>query len=144
MKTKKTDFARVALLALLSMPFALDASAAPREISLGQDAISLTPIEGDVVSVSSMCPSNARCVIDGTKVRLRFTLLGCVDKLALTYSAKEGRNGELDVYVSALNVGTEASRRTRCIIAETQERTLSFPMQFGDVKVNFLTAVSPR
>jgi hypothetical protein len=81
------------------------------------DAIALSKLESvklvSVLPYRKPCPSGARCQ-PATQVTIEFTLLGCLDELGPVSIASSQVDNNYTVYVSAINIHTEASTRARC------------------------------
>ncbi len=102
--------------------------------------LGMTPISGVVERVSPLCPPEVTCITNGTVVDLEFTLLDCRDELApLTYEAIE-ENNKLHIFISAMNLHNESSRRADCIDVPKVKRQIVLANQLGEVKLHFLGA----
>jgi hypothetical protein len=85
----------------------------PETVMLAEGSATLTPITGQVVSRKPMCPKGKICIQNGTNLKIKFALGGCMDTLSnvthlVDYTSRT-------VYVSAQNVGNKESMVTMCI-----------------------------
>lgn len=90
-------------------------------------------IAGEVVSASPLCPPGARCITDGTSLRLRFTL-GCLDQ----FGEYDYRRTEDGLIVGMIGLFSAKSKAVRCIRANTKEVTLTLVNAFPPFEVQFM------
>jgi len=99
--------------------------------------LALSPISGQISSVDHLacialagrnCPAT-------TLVTVKFVLFGCVDRLGpVAYKAVPRGNGDVDVYMSALNVHTDLSTRVNCIRATEAEQTILLATEYYEIE----------
>lgn len=126
-------------LALASVIFAPFANA--EVASLGDKAVGLSQLKGEVVDVRALCPAGVTCIANGTVISLKFTLAGCFDTLGpVSYDVDASEEGKLKVYVSALNIHDKRSAAAFCYVAPTAHATITLISKYGTPDVRFLAA----
>mgnify|MGYP000013385226 CR=1 FL=1 len=126
------------LFALIS--FAANSASAATYYKIQGEARALTPIAGVVTSTQPLCPAGVTCIANGTVINLEFGLLGCADELApITYEAIE-KDGDLHVYVSAINLHTKESTVSICQRFPIQPAQVILVNQYGNLKMHYLGA----
>lgn len=90
-------------------------------------------IAGEVVSADPLCPPGARCITDGTSLRLRFTL-GCLDQ----FGDYDYRRTEDGIVVAMIGLVSAKSKAVRCIRANTKDITLTLVNAFPPFNVEFM------
>lgn len=90
-------------------------------------------IAGEVVSVTPLCPAGARCITDGTSLRLRFTM-GCLDQFG-QYDYRITGDG---IIVGMIGMVSAKSKAVRCIRANTKDVTLTLVNSFPPFEVQFM------
>lgn len=89
----------------------------PETTMLAEGSVSLTPIAGEIVGRKSLCPKGKICIQDGTILKVRFRLGGCMDTLSNVTTSVDYQSRT--VYVSAQRVGNEKSWSTMCLVEPT-------------------------
>lgn len=104
--------------------------------------IGLSSIQGELLRVKRLCPKGKICKMNGTKITLTFTLAGCLDNLGpVLYKAERDLLGNLDLYVSALNVSTYESTKVKCFKMPEEEFSITRLNEFykaNQIRLNFL------
>ncbi len=108
-------------------------------LELKDSPYSLRTIRGGVLKhTESLCPEGHLCLTDGILITIEFTLQGCIDQLGpVSYHAVQ-KDGEVDLYVNAINVHDVKSNSMRCIKMPTKEYTIRLANYFGKVNLIFL------
>jgi hypothetical protein len=90
-------------------------------------------IAGEVVSVSPLCPPGARCITDGTSLKIRFTM-GCLDQ----FGEYDYRRTEDGIVVGMIGMSSAKSKVVRCVRANTKDVTLTLVNAFPPFEVQFM------
>lgn len=101
-------------------------------VELRREHEAVYSVKATLVNAGTMrpsCPPNAMCA-PASFVTLAFTLNGCVDDMGpvSVRLQQDAKTNKIDLFVNALAFADEASKRTRCIAANTQ--VLTFPVGF--------------
>lgn len=108
---------------------------AQESYQLPEGSLKLTSLTSATVRFSSLCTPGTVCVVDGTRVKLSFTLPGCVDKLGpVQYTfTRHGKHGRL--YVAAQAVEVEDSMIVKCFAPNVQSIEIPLIGQFHPINV---------
>ena len=102
---------------IISLFTLIPTSNASSHYMLPKDAVSVSPAVHDSVTFGELCPADMQCLVNGTSVRLKYTLNGCLNQfLPVQYSLQkiEGRNV---LFLTALEVETRGSMTAKCVRA---------------------------
>ena len=108
-------------LAQASMAFASEGFKLPK------DAGALVPLQGEIVSIRPICPSNpsgVSCLAVGSRITIKFVLPGCLDVLAPVQSMAAEIDDQTHIFISAQAVTRKASLSAFCIRANEQTATV--------------------
>lgn len=108
----------------------------PVTTPLAKGSISLTPIAGEEISRTPMCPKGDVCILDGTNVNLQFRLGGCMDTLSAVSYMVDYKSQTL--YVSANHIGNEESASTMCLIEPIVVVNVPAYGLFGNFEVRYV------
>ena len=85
-----------------------------------------------VIDQSPICPRTPGligCMAYGSKLQLKITLNGCLDRLGPVFHHIEIKKHKAIVFVAAVNIHTEESETTQCITAPTEFKTITVPFE---------------
>lgn len=137
---KKLNRTMAVISLIFTMVFSITAFAKTHDLFRGD--YRLTPLKGRLYSIQSLCPKGARCLVDGTVVKIEFTLLGCQDRLGpVSYEVLHRDNKTVDIVVNAVNIENEKSDRVYCYLKPTHILNLSMVNKFyrsSDIKIHYL------
>jgi hypothetical protein len=120
------------------------------QIEGGDKALDRAHVE--MIDQSAVCPRGAglvSCMAYGSKIQLKITLNGCLDRLGPVFHHVEVKKHKAILYVAAVNIHTQESEVTRCVAAPTEFRTITIPyegrLEVRNMAVNgeILPAVDP-
>lgn len=108
---------------------------AQESYELPEGALKLTHLTSATVRFSSLCTPGTVCVTDGTRVKLSFTLPGCVDKLGpVQYTfVRHGKYGRLLVAAQAVEVAD--SMIVKCFAPNVQSIEIPLVGRFQPINV---------
>ena len=94
------------------------------------DIVSVFPVAIQKVEISQLCPKNALCILDGTSVKLSFTV-PCAGALGpVSVRLIEDNNGGAKLYVSAVSFASSKSAVSRCSELPVETFSVSLPSTF--------------
>lgn len=101
-------------------------------VYLDQGDKSLGRAHVEIVDQSPICPRTpgmVSCLAFGSRVQLKITLNGCVDRLGPVFHHLAVQKHKAILYVGAVNIHNEASEVTKCIAAPTEFKTITVPYE---------------
>ncbi len=94
----------------------------PPSVSLPNDANSIRPISGEIYLTTEMCPKDAVCVTNGTRIHLKFMMHGCVDEFGVFEWNFDSDSNHL--VIMATNVHRELSKNIVCLEQNIKYKTI--------------------
>ena len=131
------------LILILSFFASLQAFAQPIPVfELKEGDLSMYPMTGhyEVVYAVPDCPDGALC-LPTTHVMIQYILGGCMDRAVALEKIAYNDNGNIDIYVTALNISTKASQTVKCIAPPTYQQNIFLGggmISEESIKVHFL------
>ena len=99
--------------------------------------LNLSQAEGQIISVKEICPTvpgRATCMAIGSVVEVEIALQGCMDRLGGYFTHFEVVDGKGKLFLSAVNISNEVSRRVMCVKAPTEHITIQIPFE-GEIEL---------
>lgn len=99
-------------------------------IEAGDKALGRAHVE--IVDQSPICPRTPgliSCLAYGSKLQLKVTLNGCLDRLGPVFHHVEIKKHKAIVFIAAVNIHTEDSEVTKCIAAPMEFKTITVPFE---------------
>jgi hypothetical protein len=120
------------------------ASAQAQVLTIPQRTTHLTPIQGKITEVRQVRVPRGDAVTGAeTRVTLQFRLAGCLDSLMPLVSHYEVREGDVSIYVTALNAHNEASRVALCAAMPSASARVSVPGVFQPNQIRMVFLGNP-
>ncbi len=110
-------------------------------LTIPERTTGLTPLKGKITEVEQVrVPVSDTVTGSETRVKLEFTLQGCLDSLMPLISHHEVQGRRVTIYVTALNAHNEESRVAQCVAIPKTSAQVSVPGVFGrnQIRVVFL------
>lgn len=123
------------LFLLLSLMLSQSIFAAKVPIQKGD--LNLSQAEAQIISVKEICPKvpgRATCMAIGSVVEVEIALQGCMDRLGGYFTHFEVVDGKGKIFLSAVNISNEVSRRVMCVKAPTEHITIQIPFE-GEIEL---------
>ena len=103
---------------------------------------SLSQAHAQIIEVKKVCEPNeygASCRAYGSSVKIKVTMIGCIDHLGGTFSNFTEVDGKGVLSFGAINIANKNSEVTRCVQAPSEIVTVSVPFegQIELVQMNF-------
>ncbi len=108
-------------------------------LPLPERTTGLTPIEGTVETVEQVRDTRGA----QTRVTLKFTLQGCLDKLMPLVSHHEVQGRRATIYITALNAHNEESMVTNCVAIPQASAQVSIPGTFQQNQIQVVFVGKP-
>lgn len=121
------------LILVITAMFALTTNAHAYErviIDGGDKALGRAHVE--IIDQSPLCkraPGLVACMAYGSKIQLKITLNGCLDRLGPVFHHVEVKKHKAILYVAAVNIHTAESEVTKCVAAPTEFKTITIPYE---------------
>ncbi len=116
---------------------------------LKKDDLSISAASAKIVNVSKICPAYSgrpSCTAIGSRISIRVTLNGCLDRFGGYFSRFEEIDGKGYLFFSAINIFNKGSTVARCVAAPTETVTIMTPFE-GEielVKLDYMGSVLPQ
>ncbi|WPU66903.1 hypothetical protein [Peredibacter starrii] len=123
---------------LLILSFIISQSIYARGIvPIKKGDLNLSQAKGEIISVKEICPripGRATCMAIGSVVEIEIALQGCLDRLGGYFTHFEVVDGKGKIFLSAVNISNEVSRRVMCVKAPSEQITLQVPFE-GEIEL---------
>lgn len=99
--------------------------------------LSLSQAKGEIVSIRELCPKlpgRIRCSAIGSIVDIEVSLQGCVDRLGGHFTKFQVIDGKGVIFLGAVNISNEVSRRAMCVKAPTEMISIQVPFE-GEIEL---------
>lgn len=99
--------------------------------------LSLSQAKGEIVSVREICPAipgRVTCAAIGSIVDIEISLQGCVDRLGGYFTNFKVIDGKGVIFLGAVNISNEVSRRAMCVKAPTEMIKVQVPFE-GEIEL---------
>ncbi|WP_408095883.1 hypothetical protein ACJVC5_12640 [Peredibacter sp. HCB2-198] len=124
------------LLLILSLLISQSILAASK-VPIKKGDLSISQAKGEILSVKEICPripGRVTCMAIGSVVEVEVALQGCMDRLGGYFTHFEVVDGKGKLYLSAVNISNEVSRRVMCVKAPTENITVHVPFE-GEIEL---------
>jgi hypothetical protein len=121
--------------------FTLTSGLAFAQAKLPTGAEWIQPIDGEILSVEPICPANPSgisCSAIGSLVKVKFTTLGCADKILVVGDQVLLGHTNAKLVLSVLNIHHEASNRIKCYRMPTETHTFYTTYEGSDLEIIYL------
>lgn len=117
--------------------------------ALKKDDLSISQADAKIVSVKKICPASPggiSCMAFGSRVIVKVTLNGCLDRFGGYFSRFETINGKGYLFFSAINIFNKASTVARCVRAPSQNVEIHVPYegQIELVELEYMGDILPQ
>jgi hypothetical protein len=127
---------------LLTMTSTFAAGDRPGVIRLIENDIAIEPItQAEVVHQEMMCEDNT-CFVNGTRVHIKLTLGGCLDRLGpVSYTASQ-KGGHIKLNVSAYNIANSDSFAAFCFAMPEEVVEIDLINMYGKVDLTMIRPIA--
>lgn len=127
---------------LLTITSTLASGDRPGTIYLVENDIAIETIKhGEIIHQEMMCEDNT-CFVNGTRVRLKLTLGGCLDRLGpVSYTASQ-KGGIIELNVSAYNIANSDSFAAFCFAMPEEVVEIDLIDMYGKIKLNMIRPIA--